>query len=159
MWPVIMSNGQAATFSSDLSCNASSNSSSSCQQQHVARAATGPTAATAAGAACCYSLPTHTSSPPLQPLPLPLHILSSFKSNSICSKSNSKWKMSTTRAHGIAFPIAIKNIYNANAADQCHRAQWYKNNDKATHRVRVAGNFHGICATHSVRECVCATPK
>lgn len=155
MWPVIMSNGQAATFSSDLSCNASS---SSCQQQHVARAATGPTAA---AAACCYSLPTHTSSPPLQPLPLPLHILSSFKSNSICncSKSNSKWKMSTTRAHGIAFPIAIKNIYNANAADQCHRAQWYKNNDKATHRVRVAGNFHGICATHSVRECVCATPK
>lgn len=189
MWPVIMSNGQAATFSTDLSCNASSNDSGSSWQQHVARAATGPTAAAAAWQVplCCYSLPTHTTSPSPLPAAHPLHILSSCSSSSTSncnSKSNSicvsKWKMSTTRAR-IAFPIAIKNIYNANAADQRHRAQWYtgtvaatkrqwvRHCDRSTHRLlRATAGIHHRSQWESVATFVasalrtvfeCATPK
>lgn len=80
------------------------------------------------------------------PLPLSLPTLipsstsnSGSKSNCNCS-SICKWKMSTKRAR-IAFPIAIKNIYNANAAHSGTKRQIAKETvrhiDWSSHRLQL----------------------
>lgn len=121
--------------------------------------------------------PTRQSPPTPFLVPPPAHPLYSSTSNS-GSKSNCncssicKWKMSTKRAR-IAFPIAIKNIYNANAAkrtveqsDKSPKRQFDTSTDRRIdcscqreterERKRVNNTFCGIRTTHSVLR---ATPN